>query len=593
MEREERGGPAPTEPVPTTTPLDAAATVWDGPAFVEALAAGATRLEAHRRAVDDLNVFPVPDGDTGSNMSATAAAAVAGARASLAASRAVGEVAAAAARNALLDARGNSGVLLAQILQGIAAATAKRTAIDGRDLATAFAQASDVAYRAMVDPVEGTILTVIRAAAEHAARAVDAAAASAGPTPAACLAAALTGAEVALADTPRLLPILGASGVVDAGGQGLVHLLAGMASAARGEPVIEGNHADDDRKAGDLPGAAMPFLDQVAALHGDDPFGYCTNFLVHLIADRAHDLERCRRDLAAMGTSAVIVGDDRALKVHIHTVTPHEPLAYGLALGELDQIKIDNMALQTAALQAQRAASAAPDRIVQPPQTVPDARAISIAVVAVAAGDGLADALRGMGADTIVAGGQTMNPSVRDLLSAVEGSAAADVLLLPNNPNVVLTADQVSALTAKRVAVVPSRSLPQGLAALARFSADDPLAANQERMTAALAAVRTAEVTTATRDATVDGVRVSAGDLIGLVDDRLVATGRDPLALVRETLAHADLAAAELVTIFPGHDAPPAEADALQAALRAAHPALAVEIHAGDQPHYRYVIAVE
>jgi DAK2 domain fusion protein YloV len=463
MEREQPGGPTPTAPAPSATPLDPAAKVWDGPAFVEALAAGAARLKAHRRAVDDLNVFPVPDGDTGSNMSATAAAAVAAGRASLAAGRAVGEVAAAAAHGALLGARGNSGVILSQILRGLAAATAGRAEIDGRDLTAALVRASDAAYQAVLRPVEGTILTVIRAAAERAASA-------AAPSPAACLEAARAGAETSLADTPRLLPILRQAGVVDAGGQGLVYLLAGMARAARGEPATDGDAIESN---GDQFGTATPVLDQIATLHGDDPFGYCTNFLVHLAADRAHDLERCRRDLAAMGTSAVIVGDDRALKVHLHTATPHEPLAYGLALGELDQIKIDNMALQTAALQAQRVASTAPDRVVQPPPTDPDALAIGIAVVAVAAGDGLADALRGMGANTIVAGGQTMNPSVQDLLSAVEGSAAADVLLLPNNPNVVLTADQVSALTAKRVAVVPSRSLPQGLAALARFSADD------------------------------------------------------------------------------------------------------------------------
>jgi len=576
---------------------DGTGTRWDGAALLAAVAAGAARLDAHRQAVDVLNVFPVPDGDTGSNMSLTLRQAVeAGKEAVQTGRKTAGEVAAAVARGALLGARGNSGVILSQVLRGFAAALAGRAEIDGSDLARALDQAREMAYKAVLRPVEGTLLTVARGAAERAAK-------HSSPSPAACLAAALAGAEAALAETPSLLPILRQAGVVDAGGQGLVHVLAGMARAARGEPAVEadGNGAGDPTaEIGDHRGGAMAFLDIVDELHGEDAFGYCTNFLVHLTPGRAIDVERCRAELAAMGESAVVVGDELALKVHLHTLNPGAALEYAVALGALDQIKIENMELQTAALHAQREAAQTAHRsangavaAVDEADPATDTEAPAAFIVAVAAGEGLAEALRGMGAGAIVPGGQTMNPSVQELLAAVEAAPSPEVILLPNNPNVVLTASQVPALSGKRVAVIPSRSVPQGLAALTRFTPGEPLAVDAEQMTAALATVRTVEVTTATRAATIDGVAAAVGQAIGLVDDRLVAAGDDPLTVARNALARADVAAAELVTIFPGEGTSAAETEALRTSLQTDHPDLTVEIHAGGQPHYRYVISVE
>ena len=587
----DRGVGANDPAIATAGPQEPEQHVWDGSALLAILSAGAACLTIHREEVDGLNVFPVPDGDTGSNMCLTLQSALAAGREALPGNRAAGDLAAAVAHGALLGARGNSGVILSQILRGLATPLKGLTTIDGSDLRRGLGSAYEMAVKAVLRPVEGTILTVIRGAAEHAAR-------SPTTSPVTCLTAALAGAEAALVETPSLLPILRQAGVVDAGGQGLVYLLAGMARAARVEPLGADDQASitATNSAEEQPGAAMAFLDRLDESHGDGEVGYCTNFLVHLAPTYPTDQDRWRAELAAMGTSAVIVADERLLKVHIHTSHPHEPLAYGLALGEVDQVKIENMALQTAALRAQRCTSADKDSRSLPTADPPtDIGAISrtSAVVAVASGVGLAAALRGMGASAVVSGGPTMNPSVQDLLAAVVAVAADDVVLLPNNPNVVLTANHVPPLTSKRVAVVPSRSVPQGLVALSRFSPDDRLAPNLSRMTEALTAVRTVEITTAVRDASIADLQIAFGAFIGLVDDGLVSTGLDPIEVCLDALARADLAAAELVTIFLGADAPPDEAEEIATALRQIHPHLAVELHAGDQPHYRYVIGVE
>jgi dihydroxyacetone kinase-like predicted kinase len=282
------------------------------------------------------------------------------------------------------------------------------------------------------------------------------------------------------------------------------------------------------------------------------------------------------------------------VKVHIHADDPGVVLSYAAALGSLDQIKVDNMQAQTRTLGQQREQSRAREERTpangRPPVESVDG---TLSVLAVAAGEGIADALRSLGASGIVAGGQTMNPSIEELLSAVEADGNDDVILLPNNPNIVLTANQVPALTGKQVAVVPSRSIPQGLAALATFNVDASLAANVERMTAALETVRTIELTRAVRDAEIDGVRVAKGQIIGLLDDRLVAAGEDPNAVACQTLEEAGLDSAELVTVFTGEGARPEQATDLREAILALAPEVTVEIVDGGQPHYRFVIAVE
>ncbi len=516
-----------------------------------------------------------------------------------------GEIAAKVAYGSLMGARGNSGVILSQIFRGFARAVADRQEIDGRDLAAALSGAREMAYKAVMRPVEGTMLTVIRVAAERAE-------ASAARTPAlaAVLAEAGRGAREALATTPDLLDILRQAGVVDAGGQGIVFILEGMERFARGEQIVTAQEAPTAPL-----GAEMAFLDQVEELHGDEAFGYCTNFMVF---GEGMDFERCRAEIAAMGESAVIVGDDRVLKVHIHALNPGKVLDYAVGLGQLGQIKIDNMQAQTDALVDQRDQEGAstPNSTSRPTNgEEPDVAGFGLvakpapvgvepaplpappighqAVLAVAAGEGLAEALRSMGATSIVHGGQTMNPSTEELLSAVETAPADEVILLPNNPNIVLTANQVPDLSTKKVRVVPSRSVPQGLAALASYNVDGDLDKNVTDMTRALQNVRTVELTCAVRDAIINGVDVGVGQVIGLLDDRLVASGDNPTTVACEALQKVGLDDAELVTIFTGAGAKAEGTDGLRQTIEANYPNIAVEVYEGGQPHYHYVIAIE
>jgi uncharacterized protein len=556
-------------------PPNSSPAVWDGAGLLAAMTTATEQLDAHKETVNALNVFPVPDGDTGTNMALTMRAALDEA-AKLDGDQRLqaGTVAERIAYGSLMGARGNSGVILSQIFRGFARAIAERDAIDGRDIAKALTAAREMAYKAVMRPVEGTMLSVIRVAAERAETV-------AARTPAlqAVLSEALTAGREALAETPRQLEILRQAGVVDAGGQGVVHILDGLNRFARGDRAavaVESGHAL---------GAGMVFLDRIEDLHGDDAFGYCTNFMIF---GEGIDFDRVRSELAAMGGSAVIVGDDRIVKVHIHALNPGLVLDCALRHGELGQIKIDNMNAQTQTLAEQRATLAV---VTEQASSVPPVG--KQAVLAVASGDGLAGILCEMGATGIVRGGQSMNPSVEELLEAVEAAPVDEVILLPNNSNILMAANRAAELTRKRVRVVPTRSVPQGLAALAVFNTEADLEANVADMSAALSNVHTVEVARADKDATIDGLAVVKGQAIGLLDDQLVAAGDDEVAVARDALARAPLDAAELVTIFTGNGASAANADRLEQVIAALKPTLDVQTYRGGQPHYHFVIAVE
>jgi DAK2 domain fusion protein YloV len=332
-------------------------------------------------------------------------------------------------------------------------------------------------------------------------------------------------------------------------------------------------------------GADMAFLDHGADLHGEEEFGYCTNFMVF---GDGFDFERVRDDIAAMGQSAVIVGDGEMLKVHIHTENPGQVLDYAIGLGTLDQIKIDNMAKQTATLAEQRATAMASHN-----SGTVDAVPVSIAIVAVASGEGLADALRTMGATCIVRGGQTMNPSTEDLRKAVQQAPCDDIILLPNNKNIILTANQVANLTERSVQVVPTISVPQALAALASFRPEQSLDANVTTMTGALENVLSLEITKAVRDVELNGVRIANGQTIGLIDDELAAAGNDAAGVARTLFARADAGTAELITVFSGNDASNDDIAALRQVVEDAFPGAESDFQVGGQPHYLFVIGVE
>lgn len=554
-------------------------TEWKGEDLLGALTFATKWLDHHRDRVNALNVFPIPDGDTGTNMALTMNASLEAARKADDPSS-VGSVADRFAFGALMGARGNSGVILSQIFRGFAGAVEGKSTIGGQDLATALDGARQKAYTAVMRPVEGTMLTVIRVAAE---KATEAAPSQGDILP--VLEAALEGAREALAKTPEMLDILRQAGVVDAGGQGVVHILDGFYRFALGNTTI------DEESSSEQVGAEMAFLDDVAELHGEDPFGYCTNFMIF---GEGMDFDAAREKIASMGQSVVAVGDDSVIKVHIHTENPGEVLQYALGLGYLDQIKIDNMSLQTEALASQRQSAKATQASANggADDEIPEVHG-SIGIIAVAAGKGLADALRSMGAHMIVHGGQTMNPSTEELYQAVEALPVDQVIILPNNKNIVLAANQVADLTEKQVAVVPSKSLPQGLSALAAFNEHVPFDANVEGMTAALDDVSAIEITEAVRDVELNGVNVVEGQLIGLLDGTLVASGTDLVDVVVKTMASLADKEPEILTVFVGENATDDATAALEAEAARTFPDAEIEVIEGNQPHYQYLISIE
>lgn len=556
--------------------------VWSGKQLLSGFTFSAALLEHNRDAINSLNVFPVPDGDTGTNMAMTmkgALEAVDG----LDPNATTSAVAAKLAYGALMGARGNSGVILSQFFRGFASGLGATEEIDGRDIARALDGSRETAYKAVMRPVEGTMLTVIRAASE-AAREKS----RSHPSVLDVLAAAVNGAQIALDNTPQQLDILRQAGVVDAGGQGVVYILDGLARTARGETELP--PSTPASTSHDV-GANMAFLDMVGETHGGDAFGYCTNFMV--FGDQI-DPDRCREEIAAMGNSAVIVGDESMLKVHIHTTNPGEVLLYATQLGDLDQIKIDNMSRQTDALSAQR--NARTDAVVEAntrDAATDDAANETIAVIAVAAGDGISEALRSLGASAIVRGGQTMNPSTQELLDAVEASGAEEVILLPNNKNIVMAANQVDTLTKKTVRVVPTRSIPAALSALTTFNANESIEKNVAEMDRAISDSLAISITRAVRSVELNGVTIAEGELIGLINDELAVAGADDVDVFLRTLQTSGADDPELITIFVGECVSTEDEQALEAALGEKWPDAEIETHPGGQPHYRYIISIE
>lgn len=554
---------------------------WDGKQLLEALVFASGLLSLHRDEVNALNVFPIPDGDTGTNMALTMNASLEVAQKTEEMGSA-GKLADRFAYGALMGARGNSGVILSQIWRGFANGLQDVEVLTGEDLGRALQAASDKAYKAVMRPVEGTMLSVIRVAAEEAVKVAEP-----DSLVADVLQAAVEGARDALEKTPTQLEILRQAGVVDAGGQGVLHILDGLFRYAQGQKELEvGTEAVSASPD-------MNFLDDVAELHGEDPFGYCTNFMVF---GEGIDFEAAREKFSTMGQSMVAVGDDTMVKVHIHSENPGEVLAYAITLGYLDQIKIDNMTIQTEELKGQRAQNKQSDKSDRPGwagSDIPTEIHGEIGIIAVAAGSGLADALLSMGANLIVMGGQTMNPSTEDLLSAVESLPCEKVIILPNNKNIILAAQQVIDLTQKAVRVVPSRSMPQGLTSLGVFGWDVPLDDNVETMTNALADVTTVEITTAVRDVEINGVNVREGELISLVDGDLVSSGPDLNTIVQKTFEKLEDGEPELLTIFLGEDADEASAALLESSARELFGDAAIEVIEGNQPHYQFIIAVE
>lgn len=532
----------------------------DSATLLGALRCGGAWLDARVAEVNALNVFPVPDGDTGTNMALTMKAAL----------KEVGdhaydstsELARVLAHGALMGARGNSGVILSQILRGFARGLDAKERLSAHDLAAALQEGCVTAYKGVMKPVEGTILTVVREAAQAAQQA-----AAAGANVEQVLEFAAAEARASVARTPSLLPVLAAAGVVDAGGEGLSIILEGMWRYFRGETI-----------------EAMQSEAHVQTIHAPEGgYNYDTQFIVQ---GEALDVETMRQAIAGMGDSVLVVGDECTIKVHVHSDHPGQVLEYALLQGQVTDVVIENMQLQYEAfMAAQRAAGAAQAAAPAPP--------LEMGIVAVVSGEGLRNVFESLGANAVVSGGQTMNPSTQDLLQAVNAVPNDKVIILPNNSNILLAAQQAKALAEKQVAIVPSQTVPQGIAALLAFNYQGDLEANVKAMIAASQQVQTIEVTRAVRAAQVNGLAIAEGQFIGLLNDDLQTVADDAVGVVQRLLERIGPDDYAIVTVYYGQDVLPEEADELAACIRAAYPHLEVEVLSGGQPHYHYVISAE
>lgn len=537
------------------------------------LRAGGQWLEAHVQVVNSLNVFPVPDGDTGTNMVLTM-------RAALAAAEKIGDdraetIAAAAAQGALLGARGNSGVILSQFWQGMARSLAGREHITAEGWATAARQGVEAAYQSVLNPVEGTILTVARGAAEAAQQS-----AQTNRDLTVVLADMVAAAQAAQANTPALLPILREAGVTDSGGQGLVYILEGCLRCLQGEAV-----------GPDPVGVAV--VERQPVLDLDEAgYGYDVQFLIQ--GERLN-VEEIRAQIDRLGWSTLVVGDERLVKVHVHVHDPGMPLSYGASLGPLTDVVVENMALQARQFARERGGGTHVPPLSLPSQLTDRLRdsMTSVGTVCVAPSQGLAHILQSLGANQIVLGGQTMNPSPEELLAAIDKFHGNDVLLLPNNANVILAAQQAQKLSSKNVRVIPTKTIPQGIAALLSLNYQSDIAANAERMLAAAQQVQTLEITRAVRDTTLSGFQIKSGDVMGLLNDELVSVGRDYDEVTLDVLEKVEAGAGEVITLYFGRDCTPAQAGAMADKIKALYPELEVEVHDGGQPYYYYIISLE
>lgn len=571
----------------------------EGPRFRELLVAGQTWLERHHEIVNALNVFPVPDGDTGTNMLLTMKSACREVTDDRTGS--VGDVAKAAAHGALMGARGNSGVILSQILRGMSKSLAEEPVLTGSAFAAALAEGSRIAYKGVNRPVEGTILTVVREAAAAAEAAVDAGAAQPG-APAADLVAVVgktvVAADRAVANTPNLLPVLAQAGKVDSGGKGLFFILEGIYRELTGLGVVE---------VGARPVAAAPAAGP-RPLKGQREIpppvhGFDVQFLVEGLD---LDVTSIRDRITAMGDCPLVEGDETLVKVHVHVPNPGVPLAYAVSLGfvtdvvveNMDDMSIPDMPLGYDPVPPRfEPTSFAAARPAEPTAMGCDTENIEgIGIIAVAPGEGLARVFRSLGSHCIISGGQTMNPSTQDLLEAIRRLPVDDVLVLPNNGNIVMAASQAQALAAnegKNVAVVPSKSIPQGISALLALNPHGDLAHNAATMSLAARHVQTGEVTKAVQNARFDGIEVNSGDMIGLLNDTLSAKGATPEEVVGLLLEQMDAANREVLTLYYGAPVAASEAAALRERLAEQYPEQEIEVVEGGQPFYHYIISAE
>lgn len=547
--------------------------------FQEMVQSASTRLNKQAEYVNSLNVFPVPDGDTGTNMGMTienGAKEVADKSAST-----VGEVAGIFAKGLLMGARGNSGVITSQLFRGFSQSVKEKEELTGQDLALAFQSGVEVAYKAVMKPVEGTILTVSRGAAigakkkaEETNDAVE------------VMKAALDSAKVALAKTPDMLPVLKEVGVVDSGGQGLVFIYEGFLSALTGEYIASEEFQATPATMTEMINAEHHKSVASHVATEDIKYGYCTEIMVALKKGPTYvkefDYDEFRNYLNELGDSLLVVNDDEIVKVHVHTEDPGLVMQEGLKYGSLVKVKVDNMRNQhEAQVEKEERESSQPTEEKE------------YAIIAVVAGEGLSDIFKAQGVDYIISGGQTMNPSTEDFIKAVEHVNARHIIILPNNKNIFMAAQSAAEVIEQPAAVIETRTIPQGLTSLLAFDPSKSIEENHDRMTAALADVVSGSVTTAVRDTTIDGLEIHENDNLGMVDGKIVVSNPDMLTTLNETFSKMLDADSEIVTIYIGEDGSEDLANELAQDITEKFEDVEVEIHNGGQPVYPYLFSVE
>ncbi|MFK3903358.1 DAK2 domain-containing protein [Bacillus safensis] len=551
----------------------------DGRSFAKMILAGAHHLSQNAQIVDALNVFPVPDGDTGTNMNLSMTS---GAKAVEEINTDhIGKVGVALSKGLLMGARGNSGVILSQLFRGFSKHIEQKETIDAKEFALALQAGVDTAYKAVMKPIEGTILTVAKDAAKKAV-AVSAAEDQIDRV----LELTIEEARASLDRTPDLLPVLKEVGVVDSGGKGLLCVYEGFLASLRGEELPP--------KAASLP----TLKELVSAEHHksaqshmnteDIEFGYCTEFMVKFEEDKqSFDENAFREDLSEFGDSLLVVSDDTLAKVHIHAEQPGDVLSYAQRYGSLINMKIENMREQHSSIvnEERENAPAAPK--------APAAEKQRFGVVSVAMGEGIAELFKSIGASVVIEGGQTMNPSTEDIVTAIESVHAETVFILPNNSNIVMAAKQAATVSSREVVVIPTKTVPQGMSALLSLNEAASNEDNERAMLEAIDHVKSGQITFAVRDTQIDGIDIAKGDYMGLFNGKITLTAKNQLDAAKELLAKMVTEDDEIVTIIKGEDASSDELDALQAFIEETFEDVEVEVHDGKQPLYSYILAVE
>ncbi|AMM97235.1 DAK2 domain-containing protein [Bacillus pumilus] len=553
--------------------------ILDGRSFAKMILAGAHHLSQNAQIVDALNVFPVPDGDTGTNMNLSMTS---GAKAVEETNTDhIGKVGVALSKGLLMGARGNSGVILSQLFRGFSKQIEQKETIDAKEFALALQAGVDTAYKAVMKPIEGTILTVAKDAAKKAV-AVSATENNIDRV----LELTIEEARASLERTPDLLPVLKEVGVVDSGGKGLLCVYEGFLASLRGEELPS--------KAASLP----TLKELVSAEHHksaqshmnteDIEFGYCTEFMVKFEEDKqSFDENVFREDLSEFGDSLLVVSDETLAKVHIHAEQPGDVLSYAQRYGSLINMKIENMREQHSSIvnEEKEHATAAPK--------APAAEKQRFGVVSVAMGEGIADLFKSIGASVVIEGGQTMNPSTEDIVTAIESVHAETVFILPNNSNIVMAAKQAATVSSREVVVIPTKTVPQGMSALLSLNEAASNEDNEAAMLEAIDHVKSGQITFAVRDTQIDGIDIAKGDYMGLFNGKITLTAKNQLDAAKELLTKMVTEDDEIVTIIKGEDASSEEMDDLEAFIEETFEDIEVEVHDGKQPLYSYILAVE